>query len=42
MDIIRSQKEKKTDLIYQNTTAMAIYENFTPGAAFGKANGYHA
>uniref|UniRef100_A0A8C3L1E4 Receptor-type tyrosine-protein phosphatase eta n=1 Tax=Chrysolophus pictus TaxID=9089 RepID=A0A8C3L1E4_CHRPC len=42
MDIIRSQKEKKTDLIYQNTTAMAIYENFTPGTAFGKANGYHA
>ncbi|NXC44541.1 PTPRJ phosphatase, partial [Penelope pileata] len=42
MDIIKSQKDKKTDLIYQNTTAMAIYENFTPGAAFGKANGYHA
>ncbi|OXB63566.1 hypothetical protein ASZ78_008842 [Callipepla squamata] len=42
MDIIRSQNEKKTDLIYQNTTAMAIYENFTPGPAFGKANGYHA
>ncbi|XP_015719713.1 receptor-type tyrosine-protein phosphatase eta isoform X8 [Coturnix japonica] len=42
MDIIRSQKEKKTDLIYQNTTAMAIYENFTPEPAFGKANGYHA
>ncbi|NXJ95328.1 PTPRJ phosphatase, partial [Corythaixoides concolor] len=42
MDIIRSQKEKKTDLIYQNTTAMAIYENFTPGPGFGKANGYHA
>ncbi|NXK56754.1 PTPRJ phosphatase, partial [Chauna torquata] len=42
MDIIRSQKDKKTDLIYQNTTAMAIYENFTPGPGFGKANGYHA
>ncbi|XP_075568546.1 receptor-type tyrosine-protein phosphatase eta [Pelecanus crispus] len=42
MDIIRSQKDKKTDLIYQNMTAMAIYENFTPGPAFGKANGYHA
>ncbi|NXF01737.1 PTPRJ phosphatase, partial [Smithornis capensis] len=42
MDIIRSQKEKKTDLIYQNVTAMAIYENFTPGPGFGKANGYHA
>ncbi|NXJ61143.1 PTPRJ phosphatase, partial [Rostratula benghalensis] len=41
MDIIKSQKEKKTDLIYQNTTAMAIYENFTPEPGFGKANGYH-
>ncbi|NXY02105.1 PTPRJ phosphatase, partial [Pteruthius melanotis] len=41
MDIIRSQREKKTDLIYQNMTAMAIYENFTPGPAFEKANGYH-
>ncbi|NXJ20001.1 PTPRJ phosphatase, partial [Dicrurus megarhynchus] len=41
MDIIRSQRERKTDLIYQNVTAMAIYENFTPGPAFGKANGYH-
>ncbi|XP_027557612.1 receptor-type tyrosine-protein phosphatase eta [Neopelma chrysocephalum] len=41
MDIIRSQREKKTDLIYQNMTAMAIYENFTPGPGFGKANGYH-
>ncbi|NXI63830.1 PTPRJ phosphatase, partial [Anseranas semipalmata] len=42
MDIIRSQKDKKTDLIYQNTTAMAIYENFPPEPGFGKANGYHA
>ncbi|XP_077036024.1 receptor-type tyrosine-protein phosphatase eta isoform X5 [Agelaius phoeniceus] len=42
MDIIKSQRERKTDLIYQNMTAMAIYENFTPGPAFGKANGYHA
>ncbi|NXF28539.1 PTPRJ phosphatase, partial [Nyctibius bracteatus] len=42
MDIIRSKKDKKTDLIYQNMTAMAIYENFTPGPGFGKANGYHA
>ncbi|NXP79686.1 PTPRJ phosphatase, partial [Ramphastos sulfuratus] len=42
MDIIRSQKDKKTDLIYQNMTAMAIYENFAPGPGFGKANGYHA
>ncbi|NWV99403.1 PTPRJ phosphatase, partial [Machaerirhynchus nigripectus] len=41
MDIIRSQRERKTDLIYQNVTAMAIYENFTPGPAYGKANGYH-
>ncbi|XP_064369192.1 receptor-type tyrosine-protein phosphatase eta isoform X3 [Dromaius novaehollandiae] len=41
MDIIRSQKDKKADLIYQNMTAMAIYENFTPGPSFGKANGYH-
>ncbi|XP_053836740.1 receptor-type tyrosine-protein phosphatase eta, partial [Vidua macroura] len=42
MDIIKSQRERKMDLIYQNVTAMAIYENFTPGPAFGKANGYHA
>ncbi|NWY58711.1 PTPRJ phosphatase, partial [Chionis minor] len=42
MDIIKSQKEKKTDLIYQNMTAMAIYENVTPGTGFRKANGYHA
>ncbi|XP_062432311.1 receptor-type tyrosine-protein phosphatase eta [Rhea pennata] len=42
MDIIRSRKDKKADLIYQNMTAMAIYENFTPGSGFGKANGYHA
>ncbi|KAM9555984.1 receptor-type tyrosine-protein phosphatase eta isoform 2-T2 [Guaruba guarouba] len=41
MDIIRSLKDKKTDLIYQNMTAMAIYENITPGPGFGKANGYH-
>ncbi|NXH95422.1 PTPRJ phosphatase, partial [Pachycephala philippinensis] len=41
MDIIKSQRERKTDLIYQNVTAMAIYENFTPRPAFGKANGYH-
>uniref|UniRef100_A0A8C3TU37 Receptor-type tyrosine-protein phosphatase eta n=1 Tax=Catharus ustulatus TaxID=91951 RepID=A0A8C3TU37_CATUS len=42
MDIIKSQRERQTDLIYQNVTAMAIYENITPGPAFGKANGYHA
>ncbi|XP_061466168.1 receptor-type tyrosine-protein phosphatase eta [Rhineura floridana] len=41
LDIIKSQKEKKGDLIYQNTNAMAIYENFTPSPATGKANGYH-
>ncbi|KAM9015090.1 receptor-type tyrosine-protein phosphatase eta isoform 7-T7 [Ara ararauna] len=41
MDIIRSLKDRKTDLIYQNMTAMAIYENITPGPGFGKANGYH-
>uniref|UniRef100_A0A8C6N6M4 Receptor-type tyrosine-protein phosphatase eta n=1 Tax=Melopsittacus undulatus TaxID=13146 RepID=A0A8C6N6M4_MELUD len=41
MDIIRSLKDRKTDLIYQNMTAMAIYENVTPGPGFGKANGYH-
>ncbi|XP_053133961.1 receptor-type tyrosine-protein phosphatase eta [Hemicordylus capensis] len=42
LDIIKSQKEKKMDLIYQNTNAMAIYENFTPSPHPGKANGYHA
>ncbi|XP_066465746.1 receptor-type tyrosine-protein phosphatase eta [Tiliqua scincoides] len=41
LDIIKSQKEKKADLIYQNTNAMAIYENFTPSPHIGKANGYH-
>ncbi|KFP77285.1 Receptor-type tyrosine-protein phosphatase eta, partial [Acanthisitta chloris] len=41
MDMIRSKKYKKTDLIYENVPAMAIYENFTPGSDFGKANGYH-
>uniref|UniRef100_A0A8D0CED3 Receptor-type tyrosine-protein phosphatase eta n=1 Tax=Salvator merianae TaxID=96440 RepID=A0A8D0CED3_SALMN len=41
LDIIKSQKEKKLDLIYQNTNAMAIYENFTPSPHPGKANGYH-
>uniref|UniRef100_A0A8C8SNJ2 Receptor-type tyrosine-protein phosphatase eta n=1 Tax=Pelusios castaneus TaxID=367368 RepID=A0A8C8SNJ2_9SAUR len=42
LDIIKSQKDKKPDLIYQNTTAMAIYENFAPTPSFEKANGYHA
>ncbi|XP_015264316.1 PREDICTED: receptor-type tyrosine-protein phosphatase eta-like, partial [Gekko japonicus] len=41
MDIIKSKKEKKADLIYQNTNAMAIYENFRPSPHLGKANGYH-
>ncbi|XP_015678171.2 receptor-type tyrosine-protein phosphatase eta [Protobothrops mucrosquamatus] len=42
MDIIKSKKEKKADLIYQNTNAMAIYENFTPSSPYiGRANGYH-
>nr|XP_060624218.1 receptor-type tyrosine-protein phosphatase eta [Anolis sagrei ordinatus] len=41
LDIIKSKKETKTDLIYQNTNAMAIYENFTPSPHTGKANGYH-
>ncbi|XP_034624659.1 receptor-type tyrosine-protein phosphatase eta [Trachemys scripta elegans] len=42
LDIIKSQRNKKSDLIYQNTTAMAIYENFAPTPSFEKANGYHA
>ncbi|XP_054828106.1 receptor-type tyrosine-protein phosphatase eta [Eublepharis macularius] len=41
MDIIKSKKEKKVDLIYQNTNAMAIYENIRPSPHIGKANGYH-
>uniref|UniRef100_A0A8C6XTK8 Receptor-type tyrosine-protein phosphatase eta n=1 Tax=Naja naja TaxID=35670 RepID=A0A8C6XTK8_NAJNA len=42
MDIIKSKKEKKMDLIYQNTDAMAIYENFTPSSPYiGRENGYH-
>ncbi|XP_008592096.1 PREDICTED: receptor-type tyrosine-protein phosphatase eta [Galeopterus variegatus] len=40
LDIIRSQKDSKVDLIYQNTTAMTIYENLAPVTAFGKTNGY--
>ncbi|XP_037378152.2 receptor-type tyrosine-protein phosphatase eta [Talpa occidentalis] len=42
LDIIRSQKDSKVDLIYQNTTAMTIYENLSPVTAFGKTNGYIA
>ncbi|XP_062973251.1 receptor-type tyrosine-protein phosphatase eta [Elgaria multicarinata webbii] len=41
LDIIKSQKEKKADLIYQNANAMAIYENFTPSPHIRKENGYH-
>ncbi|XP_043768099.1 receptor-type tyrosine-protein phosphatase eta [Cervus elaphus] len=42
LDIIRSQKDSKVDLIYQNTTAMTIYENLAPMTTFGKTNGYIA
>uniref|UniRef100_A0A4W2CKG0 Receptor-type tyrosine-protein phosphatase eta n=1 Tax=Bos indicus x Bos taurus TaxID=30522 RepID=A0A4W2CKG0_BOBOX len=42
LDIIRSQKDSKVDLIYQNTTAMTIYENLSPITTFGKTNGYIA
>uniref|UniRef100_A0A673UBQ0 Receptor-type tyrosine-protein phosphatase eta n=1 Tax=Suricata suricatta TaxID=37032 RepID=A0A673UBQ0_SURSU len=42
LDIIRSQKDSKVDLIYQNTTAMTIYENLAPVTAFGRTNGYIA
>ncbi|KAM4845679.1 receptor-type tyrosine-protein phosphatase eta [Thomomys bottae] len=42
LDIIRAQKDSKVDLIYQNTTAMTIYENLEPVSVFGKTNGYIA
>ncbi|XP_067396735.1 receptor-type tyrosine-protein phosphatase eta [Emydura macquarii macquarii] len=42
LDIIKSQKDKISELIYQNTTAMAIYENFAPIPSYEMANGYHA
>ncbi|XP_064144191.1 receptor-type tyrosine-protein phosphatase eta isoform X3 [Loxodonta africana] len=42
LDIIRSQKNSKVDLIYQNTTAMTIYENFISVPGCGKTNGYIA
>ncbi|EDL27484.1 protein tyrosine phosphatase, receptor type, J, isoform CRA_a [Mus musculus] len=32
LDIIRAQKDSKVDLIYQNTTAMTIYENLEPSS----------
>lgn len=42
LDIIRSHRDSKVDLIYQNTTAMTIYENIAPMATFGQTNGYIA
>nr|XP_005598168.2 receptor-type tyrosine-protein phosphatase eta isoform X1 [Equus caballus]XP_023490490.1 receptor-type tyrosine-protein phosphatase eta-like isoform X1 [Equus caballus]XP_023509794.1 receptor-type tyrosine-protein phosphatase eta-like isoform X1 [Equus caballus] len=42
LDIIRSQRDSKVDLIYQNTNAMTIYENIAPVSTFGKTNGYIA
>ncbi|XP_008049284.2 receptor-type tyrosine-protein phosphatase eta [Carlito syrichta] len=42
LDIVRSQKDSKVDLIYQNTTAMTIYENLAPVTTSGKTNGYIA
>ncbi|XP_021119812.1 receptor-type tyrosine-protein phosphatase eta isoform X2 [Heterocephalus glaber] len=42
LDIVRSERDPKADLIYQNTTAMTIYENLEPVGAFGKTNGYIA
>ncbi|XP_077902135.1 receptor-type tyrosine-protein phosphatase eta isoform X3 [Ictidomys tridecemlineatus] len=42
LDIIRSQKDSKVNLIYQNMTAMTIYENLEPVSMFGKTNGYIA
>ncbi len=39
MDIIKSRTGNNVDLIYQNTAALSIYENFEP---LQKAkNGYH-
>lgn len=39
MDIIKSRTGNNVDLIYQNTAALNIYENFEP---LQKAkNGYH-
>ncbi|XP_023566388.1 receptor-type tyrosine-protein phosphatase eta [Octodon degus] len=42
LDIVRSQQDSRVDLIYQNTTAMSIYENLEPAGVFGKTNGYIA
>ncbi|MBN3325081.1 PTPRJ phosphatase, partial [Atractosteus spatula] len=39
MDIIRSRTGTNVDLIYQNTAALSIYENFDPVKSKGK-NGY--
>ncbi|KAF7245563.1 Receptor-type tyrosine-protein phosphatase eta [Varanus komodoensis] len=41
LDFIKSQEEKKPDLIYQNTNALEVYENFNPLPHTRKANGYH-
>ncbi|XP_051778581.1 receptor-type tyrosine-protein phosphatase eta [Erpetoichthys calabaricus] len=38
MDIIRSKDFSNSDLIYQNTAALGIYENFVPN--FKRENGY--
>ncbi|XP_036883836.1 receptor-type tyrosine-protein phosphatase eta [Sturnira hondurensis] len=42
LDIVRSQRDSKVDLIYQNTTAMTIYENLAPVATLGQINGHIA
>ncbi|XP_053529058.1 receptor-type tyrosine-protein phosphatase eta isoform X2 [Artibeus jamaicensis] len=42
LDIVRSQRDSKVDLIYQNTTAMTIYENLAPVATLGHINGHIA
>ncbi|KAJ8340056.1 hypothetical protein SKAU_G00346890 [Synaphobranchus kaupii] len=38
MDVIRSRTGTNVDLIYQNTAALSIYENFEP---MKSQNGYH-
>lgn len=39
MDIIRSRTGTNVDLIYQNMTALSIYENVEPKKGYHK-NGY--
>lgn len=39
IDIIRSRTGTNVDLIYQNTAALTIYENFEPMKK--SKNGYH-